>query len=58
MSLEARWPFLRDVAAFLIGGYGVLDGIHQSPKDLPSLVFYGCLMGVPGIAGVLGKGKP
>jgi hypothetical protein len=56
VSLESKWPFLRDVAAFIIGGYGVLDGIRQSPKDLPTLVFFGIVMGIPGVTGVL-KGK-
>jgi hypothetical protein len=50
MSVERSWPLIRDIAAFVIGGLGVLSQmsfIKHGPIDPAAVALFGPLMGVP-----------
>jgi len=50
MSLERRWPMIRDIAAFVIGGVGVLSQLpffKHGPIDPAAVALFGPLVGVP-----------
>lgn len=57
MSVERSWPLVRDIAAFIIGGIGVLSQvplIKHGPIDPAAVALFGPLLGAPYI---LNRGK-
>lgn len=55
MSLENKWPTIRDILAFVIGGYGVVMQLQETTKDPVILAFCAGLMGVPAMLGITKK---
>jgi hypothetical protein len=55
MSLENKWPLIRDILAFVIGGYGVVIQLQAAVKDPVVLAFCAGLMGVPAMLGITKK---
>lgn len=50
VSVERHWPLVRDIAAFTIGGIGVLSQIpfvKHGPIDPAAVALFGPLVGVP-----------
>lgn len=47
MSLEQKWPLVRDILSFGVGVYGVVSEMQNTPKDPITLAFFAGLMGVP-----------
>lgn len=50
MSVEKSWPLIRDIAAFVIGGLGVLSQIpmiKHGPIDPAAIALFGPMTGLP-----------
>jgi len=51
MTAEHSWPLVRDIAAFVIGGIGVLSQMpflkHGRPIDPAAIALFGPMTGLP-----------